>query len=126
MLDNMDNSKLIDLIQSEIRNGQSFQQFTSNNVPNHVHNGIDSPRVNMADLLNGIISGSVKLTAGNGTITDSRIQPTSIIVVCPTSSIEFISPANVYLFGAQCFQGSASIFGGGPARNDTVNYLIKL
>lgn len=123
----MNKQDIQNLIQEMIAQNMNTNQFNYSKVPNHVHNGIDSPRIGLGDnIMNNqsrpmysFISGLVTLSGGTATVTDERITTDSVIVVTSQTSHSFTGSGNSV--SAFCSNGSATISG---TTTEIINYLI--
>lgn len=68
------------IIQEELRRSQGGSRFGLNNIPNHIHNGIDAPKINQENIIPSIrASGSITFARTAQYTLGITFNPTSVL-----------------------------------------------
>lgn len=110
------------IVQSELSQSKANSQFTVSKVPNHTHNGIDSPRVNEKSLSNGIKYVEFETFTTSGFVTikgisnfkELRFLGGAALVASPITKKAIIN--GFALFGT-CYTATSS---GAPQKSNVI------
>lgn len=106
----MDDKKIRQIVQEELRRNNSQDRFGYSTIPYHVHNGKDAPRILEDNLQqNPVILGSIEFASQDDYILNlnSTFTPTEITAysnIIGPSGERFVSTGSAYLTSAFYFQ----------------------
>lgn len=113
----MDEQKLRQIMREEIANYMIMKQYNISKIPNHEHNGNDTPKLSIASMIE-----SIPVTGTTGGVFDPAILDTQTVNHLPTSTnsdpsqVTTLSVPMIYGFGV----GVHSAFNGGLAEEGTM------
>ena len=116
----MDEQKIQNLIQQEIKSYMDRNQYSVSKIPNHYHNGSDSPKISTSSIVE-----SMNITGIKGGVFDPAVLDTQKINKEYTSSLSdpgtvSVLPMNIiYGYGV----GVHSQFNGGDAPSGTMVFF---
>lgn len=119
----MNQDQIQQLVKSTVRAMLESSQYNFGSVQKHVHNGSDSPQIDLTDSSNGFIAGLGQLESGRYTVTDPRIGSGSIAVAL-VKDLSF--PPNLVYSLAASFSGNNTMtfFEGSSTQSWQFYYII--